>query len=54
LLDEPTGNLDPGTSDQVFEALMELVRSSGLSALIATHNLEQRGALDHVSGLTRN
>ncbi|XDA97519.1 ABC transporter ATP-binding protein [Sulfitobacter sp. LCG007] len=40
LADEPTGNLDPATSDQVFGALMELVRSTGLSALIATHNLE--------------
>jgi len=38
LADEPTGNLDPATSDTVFEALMELVRETGLSALIATHN----------------
>ncbi|SMX22603.1 ABC transporter ATP-binding protein [Boseongicola aestuarii] len=38
LADEPTGNLDPGTSDTVFSALMELVRETGLSALIATHN----------------
>lgn len=39
LADEPTGNLDPGTSDQVFAALMDLVAGTGLSALIATHNL---------------
>jgi len=38
LADEPTGNLDPATSDQVFDALMELVSDTGLSALIATHN----------------
>lgn len=38
LADEPTGNLDPDTSDTVFGALMELVRETGLSALIATHN----------------
>lgn len=38
LADEPTGNLDPSTSDLVFEALMDLVRSTGLAALIATHN----------------
>lgn len=38
LADEPTGNLDPETSDQVFAALMDLVRETGLSALIATHN----------------
>ncbi|HCP82124.1 MAG TPA: ABC transporter [Octadecabacter sp.] len=46
LADEPTGNLDPGTSDRVFDALMELVRSSGLSALIATHNLELASRMD--------
>ena len=38
LADEPTGNLDPETSDRVFAALMELVRDTGLAALIATHN----------------
>ncbi|RZW01811.1 MAG: ABC transporter ATP-binding protein, partial [Rhodobacteraceae bacterium] len=38
LADEPTGNLDPATSDTVFAALMELVRETGLAALIATHN----------------
>jgi lipoprotein-releasing system ATP-binding protein len=48
LADEPTGNLDPGTSDRVFEALMGLVRSSGLSALIATHNLELAGRMDRI------
>ena len=46
LADEPTGNLDPGTSDQVFDALMGLVRSTGLSALIATHNLELAARMD--------
>lgn len=46
LADEPTGNLDPGTSDQVFGALMDLVRSTGLSALIATHNLELASRMD--------
>ncbi len=38
LADEPTGNLDPSTSDLVFDALTNLVRSTGLAALIATHN----------------
>ncbi|WP_455475421.1 ABC transporter ATP-binding protein [Bartonella sp. B17] len=38
LADEPTGNLDPVTSAYVFQALSVLVRQSGLSALIATHN----------------
>ena len=46
LADEPTGNLDPSTSDQVFEALMTLVRGSGLSALIATHNPELAARMD--------
>jgi lipoprotein-releasing system ATP-binding protein len=38
LADEPTGNLDPDTADRVFAALMELVRDTGLAAVIATHN----------------
>ncbi|AXI47455.1 ABC transporter [Sulfitobacter sp. SK012] len=46
LADEPTGNLDPKTSDTVFAALMTLVRATGLSALIATHNLELAGRMD--------
>jgi lipoprotein-releasing system ATP-binding protein len=48
LADEPTGNLDPATSDQVFGVLMDLVRSTGLSALIATHNLELAARMDRV------
>ena len=38
LADEPTGNLDEETSDTVFNALLSLVESSGMAALIATHN----------------
>lgn len=52
LADEPTGNLDPGTSDQVFGVLMDLVRSTGLSALIATHNMELAARMDRVVRLT--
>ena len=48
LADEPTGNLDPATSDRVFEALMSLVRGTGLSALIATHNLELAARMDRM------
>jgi len=48
LADEPTGNLDPATSDRVFEALVNLVRDTGLSALIATHNLELAARMDRV------
>jgi len=46
LADEPTGNLDPTTADQVFAALMTLVRETGLSALIATHNMELASRMD--------
>ncbi|EAR50384.1 ABC lipoprotein efflux transporter, ATPase subunit, LolD [Oceanicola granulosus HTCC2516] len=46
LADEPTGNLDPATSDRVFGALMDLVRSTGLAALIATHNLDLAARMD--------
>ncbi|MGI9367269.1 MAG: ABC transporter ATP-binding protein [Ruegeria sp.] len=48
LADEPTGNLDPETADQVFNALMDLVRGSGLSALIATHNFDLAARMDGV------
>ena len=48
LADEPTGNLDPATSETVFAALMELVRETGLSALIATHNLELAAHMDRI------
>ncbi len=40
LADEPTGNLDPRTAEHVFATLMMLAQASGLSALVATHNLE--------------
>ena len=46
LADEPTGNLDPATADQVFALLMEVVRESGTSALVATHNPELANAMD--------
>ncbi|MFQ6549733.1 ABC transporter ATP-binding protein [Aestuariibius sp. 2305UL40-4] len=48
LADEPTGNLDPATSDVVFGALMGLVRETGLAAVIATHNLELAHRMDRV------
>ena len=51
LADEPTGNLDPETSDQVFGTLVELVRETGLSALIATHNLDLAARMDRVMHL---
>lgn len=48
LADEPTGNLDPATSDTVFDVLMGLVRETGLAALIATHNPELARRMDRV------
>ena len=48
LADEPTGNLDPETSDTVFTVLMELVRDTGLSALVATHNRALAARMDRV------
>jgi lipoprotein-releasing system ATP-binding protein len=48
LADEPTGNLDPATSDVVFDSLMALVRGEGLAALIATHNMELAARMDRI------
>ncbi|MCB1339815.1 MAG: ABC transporter ATP-binding protein [Pseudooceanicola sp.] len=48
LADEPTGNLDPDTAENVFAALMTLVRTTGMAALIATHNLELAARMDRV------
>ncbi|MDR3528221.1 MAG: ABC transporter ATP-binding protein [Rhizomicrobium sp.] len=46
LADEPTGNLDPKTAAGVFDALVQLVRSEGVAALIATHNLQLAAKMD--------
>ncbi|MCC6000849.1 MAG: ABC transporter ATP-binding protein [Pararhodobacter sp.] len=48
LADEPTGNLDPETSDQVFAVLLDLVRETGLAALIATHNVALAARMDRI------
>jgi lipoprotein-releasing system ATP-binding protein len=40
LADEPTGNLDPRTAEQVHEEFLRLIREEGLGALVATHNVE--------------
>ena len=53
LADEPTGNLDPETSEQVFAALMALVRDTGLAALIATHNLDLAARMDRTVRLDK-
>jgi lipoprotein-releasing system ATP-binding protein len=46
LADEPTGNLDPGTAEHVFHALMQLVKATRVAMLIATHNMELAGRMD--------
>jgi lipoprotein-releasing system ATP-binding protein len=46
LADEPTGNLDPKTSDHVFYALSQLIRASGLTVMLATHNMEIAARMD--------
>jgi lipoprotein-releasing system ATP-binding protein len=48
LADEPTGNLDIETAAQVFDTLMGIVRATGMSALIATHNLELAARMDRI------
>jgi lipoprotein-releasing system ATP-binding protein len=48
LADEPTGNLDPQTAERVFEELVYFIKSSGVAALIATHNFDLAGRMDRV------
>jgi lipoprotein-releasing system ATP-binding protein len=48
LADEPTGNLDPATSDLVFEAFSTLIREEGAAALIATHNFDLARRADRI------
>ncbi len=51
LADEPTGNLDPGTSMAVFRSFHDLARQEGSAALIATHNMELARYMDRVFAL---
>tara|TARA_B110000208_G_scaffold17167_2_gene20622 strand:- start:602 stop:1279 length:678 start_codon:yes stop_codon:yes gene_type:complete len=53
LADEPTGNLDPETSDHVFTVLMDLVRVTGMAALIATHNMDLAARMDRQVRLSK-
>ncbi|KWT70182.1 Lipoprotein releasing system ATP-binding protein LolD [Hyphomicrobium sulfonivorans] len=48
LADEPTGNLDPYTAEHVFEALLHLIHTTGVAALIATHNMDLARRMDRV------
>jgi lipoprotein-releasing system ATP-binding protein len=51
LADEPTGNLDPETAGRVFDMLLEVVRETGLAALIATHNYDLASRMDRIMRL---
>lgn len=46
--DEPTGNLDPGTSEEVFQILLDQARTRGIGALIATHNMDLAHEMDRI------
>lgn len=52
LADEPTGNLDEATAGLVLKAFVDLVRSSGAAALVATHNVELARQMDRVVALS--
>lgn len=49
--DEPTGNLDHHTADEVMDALLGIIRRTGLAALIATHNLDLAARMDRILSL---
>jgi lipoprotein-releasing system ATP-binding protein len=51
LADEPTGNLDPRTAEGVFAELLTLVRTTGLAALVATHNPDLAARMDRIVAL---
>lgn len=48
IADEPTGNLDPATTERVFGALIRLVKEEGAAVLVATHNMSLTKHMDRV------
>jgi lipoprotein-releasing system ATP-binding protein len=48
LADEPTGNLDPTTAENVFRILLDTIRLLKVGALVVTHNHELAGRMDRV------
>jgi lipoprotein-releasing system ATP-binding protein len=46
LADEPTGNLDPGTAEEVHLLLREVQKEEGAALIVATHNFTLAGMLD--------
>ena len=51
LADEPTGNLDPGSGEQVFELLLKLNRDTGTALVVVTHDLKRARRMDRVLAL---
>jgi lipoprotein-releasing system ATP-binding protein len=52
LADEPTGNLDPSTSELVHHEFVRMITEEGLGALVATHNIEFARRMSRVVRLT--
>ena len=52
LAEEPTGNLDEATAQLGLAAFLDLVRSSGAAALVATHNIALAQKMDRVVSLS--
>lgn len=48
IADEPTGNLDPATTERVFQSLIRMARSEGAAVLVATHNMALTQHMDRV------
>ncbi|MEH6409831.1 MAG: ABC transporter ATP-binding protein [Hyphomonas sp.] len=48
IADEPTGNLDPVTTERVFATLIKMVRNEGAAVLVATHNFSLTQHMDRV------
>lgn len=48
LADEPTGNLDVHTAEQVFEILLTTIRAHQMAGLIVTHNMDLAKQTDRI------